>query len=83
MRAIQATEAKARLANVLRIVEAGETVAITRHGKTIAHIVPAAVNDRSERLVRINHFKSLRKQWSKSDVSAQEAMSWRHEEHRH
>ncbi|MXY36699.1 MAG: type II toxin-antitoxin system Phd/YefM family antitoxin, partial [Dehalococcoidia bacterium] len=34
MREIQSTEAKARFAELLRRVENGETVAITRHGKT-------------------------------------------------
>ena len=41
MQTIQATEAKARLAELLRTVEHGETVAITRHGRTIAHVIPA------------------------------------------
>ena len=41
MREIQVTEAKARLAELLRVVEHGETVAITRHGKPVAHLVPA------------------------------------------
>ena len=39
MREIQATDAKARLAELLRAVELGEVVAITRHGKPVAHLV--------------------------------------------
>ena len=45
MREIQATEAKTRLAELLRVVEHGETVAITRHGKPVAHLVPAPVQE--------------------------------------
>ena len=41
MREVQATEAKAHLAQLLSEVEHGETIAITRHGKPIAHLVPA------------------------------------------
>ena len=40
MRQIQASEAKARLAQLLDEVERGETVIITRHGHAIARLVP-------------------------------------------
>ncbi|MXW93554.1 MAG: type II toxin-antitoxin system prevent-host-death family antitoxin, partial [Rhodospirillaceae bacterium] len=40
MQTISATEAKARLAELLRTVERGETVALTRHGAAIAHVIP-------------------------------------------
>ena len=36
MREVAATDAKAHLAELLRAVEYGETVAIARHGKTVA-----------------------------------------------
>ena len=49
MREVQATEAKTRLAELLRVVERGETVAITRYGKTVAHLVPAPTQDRANR----------------------------------
>ena len=39
MREIQATEAKTRLAELLRAVEHGEAITITRHGKAVAHLV--------------------------------------------
>ena len=39
MREVAATEAKARLAE-LRAVELRETVAVTRRGRTVAHIFP-------------------------------------------
>lgn len=42
MRDIQASEAKARLAELLTAVEHGETILITRHGRGIAKLVPEA-----------------------------------------
>ena len=47
MREIQATEAKTRLAELLRAVEHGEAITITRHGKPVAHLVPAGTQDRA------------------------------------
>ena len=49
MREVQATEAKRRLAELLRAVECGETMAITRYGKPVAHLVPARAEDRASR----------------------------------
>ena len=40
MKSISATEAKAKFASLLSDVERGETVEITRHGKTIARLSP-------------------------------------------
>jgi len=40
MREIQASDAKARLPQLLDDVERGETLIITRHGRAIARIVP-------------------------------------------
>jgi prevent-host-death family protein len=40
MRQIQASEAKAHLAQLLDEVERGETVIITRHGHATARLVP-------------------------------------------
>ena len=45
MRTVQATEAKARLAE---LVEHGESVAITRHGETIAHVIPAHADEHTD-----------------------------------
>lgn len=38
---MQSNEVKAHLADVLRKVEAGQKVAITRHGKVVAYLSPA------------------------------------------
>lgn len=40
MRTVQVVEAKAKFSSLLAAVEAGEEVAITRHGKVVARIVP-------------------------------------------
>ncbi|HSU06212.1 MAG TPA: type II toxin-antitoxin system prevent-host-death family antitoxin [Acetobacteraceae bacterium] len=43
MRAIGAFEAKNRLGQLLDLVEQGEEVTITRHGKEVARLVPARI----------------------------------------
>ncbi len=40
MRTIQVVEAKARFSALLAAVEAGEEIAITRHGRVVARLVP-------------------------------------------
>jgi prevent-host-death family protein len=42
LRSVQASDAKARFAELLTDVERGETVIITRHGKAIATLQPRA-----------------------------------------
>lgn len=42
MRSVQVVEAKARFSSLLDSVESGEEIAITRHGKVIARLLPAA-----------------------------------------
>ena len=56
MRMIQATEAKIHLAELLRNVEQGETIAITRHGKPIAHLIPAEAQERLQRKRAVEEF---------------------------
>ena len=82
MREIQATEAKARLAELLRNVEHGETIAITRHGKTIAHLTPAHAQDRVEREAAVERFLQRRAGWEKTGMSSEEILALRHEGHR-
>ena len=82
MRRIQATEAKARLADLLRTVERGETIAITRHGKTIAHLVPAHVQESDSRRKSVERFQQRRKGWSHTTMTTNEILSARHEGHR-
>ena len=45
MKTIQAAEAKAKFSALLSDVERGEIIDITRHGKTIARLIPATTDD--------------------------------------
>ena len=82
MREIQATEAKARLAELLRAVETGETVAITRRGKRVAHLIPAPGRERDRRKEAVARFREGRRRWRRIDVSTDEILAARHEGHR-
>lgn len=42
MKSISVVEAKARFSALLAAVEAGEEIAVTRHGKVVARLVPGA-----------------------------------------
>lgn len=72
MREVQATEAKARLAELLRKVEQGEVVAITRHGKAVAHLVPVHARNRSDREVAVDRFLKQRAGWKPTGMSRDE-----------
>ena len=75
MREVQATAAKARLAELLRAVEHGETVAITRHGKAIAHLVPAPDGDRERRKLAVERFRARRRQWRRIGMTTEEILA--------
>lgn len=60
MREVGAYEAKTHLAALLNAVANGETVVITRRGRPIARIVPAATVDRSETADLISRMKAAR-----------------------
>ena len=82
MREIQCTEAKARFAEVLRNVEDGETIAITRHGKTIAHLVPACEPEavtQAERSAGVDRFLELRASWPPTGMTREEILDLLHE----
>lgn len=79
---IQATQAKAQFAELLRIVERGETVVITRHGKKIAHLVPAADQARAERRAAIENLKRIRAQTGGINMTVEEILEARHAGHR-
>jgi prevent-host-death family protein len=53
-------EAKTHLSSLLERVERGEEVLITRHGKAIARLVPAAAADRADVKATISRLKELR-----------------------
>lgn len=77
MREIQASDAKARLPQLLDDVERGETLIITRHGRPIARIVPE-VDRRQEEVDRaLASIRELRKRTLK--VSIEEILSAKEE----
>ncbi len=81
MRQIQASEAKARLPQLLDDVERGETLIITRHGRAIARIVPE-VDRRQEEVDRsLASIHELRKRTVK--VSINEILSSKEEGRKH
>ena len=57
----QASEAKAKWAELLDEVERGRTVRITRHGKTIARVVPEKDRRAAEIAEAIERLKALRR----------------------
>ena len=65
MRSVGAFEAKTHLAALLDAVSAGEQITITRHGRPVARLVPAAAEPSSsvaqtiERLRRFSKGQSL------------------------
>ena len=83
MREVQATDAKAHLAQLLSSVERGETIAITRHGKPIAHLVPADAQDRAARRAAVERFEAQRATWRDAGMSVEEILDARHAGHRY
>ena len=81
MRAVQASDAKAHLAQLLDDVERGETVIITRHGRAIARLVPEAGRRQEEIDAAIESIKDLRKRTGTITLDA--LLSARHEGHRY
>lgn len=84
MTTIQASEAKTRLAELLRKVEQGESFEITRHGKVVACITPPKDAEAEARRAAVERFREARKTWPKAKkVTLEEILEWRHEGHRY
>lgn len=81
MKTVPITEAKARFSALLGDVERGNTVSITRHGKTIARIVPELGRDPEEVREAIGEMRKLRASLPKTGTTIEEVLSWRHEGH--
>jgi prevent-host-death family protein len=77
MREIQASEAKAHLAELLDEVERGETLIITRHGRPVARIVPEVDRRQEEVDKAIANILAIRQRTRK--ISIQELLSARDE----
>ncbi len=77
MKEIQASVAKARLAELLDEVERGETVVITRHGKPVARLVPDPGQRQRDIEQAIADIKDMRKHTGRATVK--EILAWRDE----
>ena len=60
MREVQATVVKARLAELLRDVERGESITITRNGRKVAALVPIEDDERERRRQAMDRFMEMR-----------------------
>jgi prevent-host-death family protein len=77
----QASEAKAKWAELLDEVERGRTVRITRHGKTIARVVPETDRRAAEIAEAIERLKALRETTGKAPLA--EILASLHEGHKY
>ena len=85
MREIPASEAKTHLAQLLDAAELGETVAITRHGKRIARLVPEQQQQQEKVAAAIESIKRLARERREQfgPVSVEEIVSSIHEGHKY
>jgi prevent-host-death family protein len=81
MRAVQSSEVKAKLPEFLDEVERGEVIVITRHGKPVAHLVPAPDVDRERVRKAIEGLASVRR--TIKPMSREELLLARHEGHKY
>ncbi|HEX2215884.1 MAG TPA: type II toxin-antitoxin system prevent-host-death family antitoxin [Xanthobacteraceae bacterium] len=77
MKLVQASAAKAHLAELLDDVERGETVVITRHGKPIARLVPEKSERQREIEQAIADIRALGRQTKGATI--EEILAWRDE----
>ena len=82
MREVQATVAKARLAELLRDVERGESITITRNGKKVAALIPIEDDEKRRRRQAMDRFMQMRSKWKPTGMSREEILAARHEGHR-
>jgi prevent-host-death family protein len=81
MTTVSAYEAKTHLPRLIRAVERGETVIITRHGKPVARLAPIEDQRGAEVTEAIERIKRLRRRLPK--VSLEELLAARHEGHKY
>jgi prevent-host-death family protein len=77
MKQIQASIAKAKFAELLDQVERGETIEITRHGRTVARLVPDEEARRERARLAIEKIKEMRKNGPRATIA--EILAWRDE----
>ena len=69
---VQATEAKAKLSELLDRAEAGEVVAITRRGRVVARLMPPEPTEeeaRAARLAALARIRARRERMPKIEMS--------------
>ena len=81
MRHVGSYQAKTHLPALLKEVEKGETIVITRRGVPIAHLVPAAASKGEAVREVIARMREARARRAK--VSLEEILSARHEGHKY
>ena len=81
MRGVATTEAKARFAELLREVEYGQSIAITRHGKTVARLIPAVDHGRVSREEAVERFRAWQQQRPRTGMTREEILAARHAGH--
>ncbi len=79
MREVQASEAGEQLPEILRIVEDGDSVVITRDGEDIAYIVPDLDPERTGRRAGIRQFVKFRTETGGIKATIDEILAWRRE----
>ena len=82
MREVPTTEAKSRFEELLRVVEYGESIAITRHGQTVTHLIPAVHRERASQKEVVERFRAWRRQRPRTGMNREEILAARHEGHR-
>jgi len=78
---IGAFEAKTHFSKVLNRVEQGETIAITRHGHTIARLVPVEQDDREQAKAAMKSILDRRDRLGKAPI--EDLIETTHEGHRY
>lgn len=81
MREIQTTDAKAHLTQLLDAVERGESFTITRHGRAVAHLVPAGDQRRARVEKAMAQIAAMRP--AMPAMTLAEIQAARHEGHQH
>jgi len=80
MRTAQSSDVKARLPEFLDAVERGETIVVTRHGRPVAHLIPAQVAEKTRVERALHGIAALRRTTKR--MRTRDILAARHEGHR-
>jgi prevent-host-death family protein len=81
MSTVSAYEAKTHLPRLIKAVEQGETIVITRHGRPVAKLVPFEQRSQADVAAAIERLKALRRRMPK--IPLEELLAARHEGHKY